>query len=354
VSIQPLLDDRSVYLLREGLGYLYSYTLEQHRQYLPSKYSRTYKPFALYEKNHTDTIAKSFIKNEGVYFPQDNFDTYVSLLGGSISDISFVLENFQDKRLVLNETENSLYGVLLSIRDYPEETIGCYKKIVSYYLQAKSSKEACFYYKKIKTAFYESLGSGRLSRSCGVLLFLLHTGTHTTPLYGIEAEEYYQKKVSTLCKWHYVLSSPKVSLYHTDDYTSIPLPTVGKNFIVANAPEYTVGESAGWSSEQVRSFCRYYRHLDATTDSYLLVSSNTSPMFRSNFCSKNNWHTYKVVSDMKYPALLYNEQHHKNNMDRCFCSNYQLSLPVSNLTPKNSFHTKELLDLYQDYCSGLI
>lgn len=354
MSITPLLDDRSVYLLQEGLGFLHSYTLDEHRKYLPNKYSRTYKPFALYEKNHTDPVAKSFIKNEGVYLPPGEFDTYISLLGGSISDIAFVLENLPDKRLILNETDNSLYGILLSLRDHPEKTISIYKQLVALAIQANTTKEACYYYKKIKNLFYNTLGTYQLYGSCAFLLFLLHIGTNTTPLYGREAEEYYRQKVETLWQWHSVLSSSRISLYHTNDYRSIPLPTEGRNFIVANTPEYGVGDVAAWSAIQTRDFCKYYTSINNTTDAYLLISTNTSPMMRSHFTKPLGWHSYKLVTNELYPVLYYDEKNHKNNIDRVFCCNYPLSLSTNTLTPKDSIYTNELLELYSDYCRGLI
>ena len=354
MSIQPLIDDKSVCLLQEGLGFLYSYTLEEHKKYLPNKYSRSYKPFALYDENPSDPIAKTFIKTGGVYFPQDDFDTYISLLGGSIADISFVLDNFQDKRLILNETENSLYGVLLSLRDNPEETIDVYKKLVGYYCKASTSKEASISYKKIKECLYESLGCNRLYENCGFLLFLLHTGCYGSSLIGIKAKEFYCKKVDTLWEWHKVLSSSKVSLYHTDDYRSIPLPSDSRNFIVANTPEYVVGCVSSWSPEKVKHFCKYFSDINDNTDSFLLASSNISPMFRSHFTSNKGWNTYKVVTNTKYSPLFYDEKNHRKNMDRCFCSNYKLNLPVTELTPANNTHTKEFISLYEDYCSGLV
>ena len=91
VKILPLLDDRSYYLVKEGLGFLYSKTLEEHRKYLPTRYENAYKPFALYDMNPTDPVAKSFIRDSGLYFPKDEFSTYVSLFGGNLMDIAFVL-----------------------------------------------------------------------------------------------------------------------------------------------------------------------------------------------------------------------------------------------------------------------
>ena len=354
MTIAPLLDDRSVFLLQEGLGFLHSYTLDEHRKYLPNKYSRTYKPFALYEKNHTDPVAMTFIKNEGIYLPRGNFDTYISLLGGSISDIAFVLENLPDKRLILNETDNSLYGILLSIRDYHQELISIYKSLVGLATQANSMKEACYYYKRIKKAFYENLGTCTLYQSCATLLFLLHMGTNTTPLYGREAQEFYNYKLEALWQWHSVLSSSRISLYHTKDYRSIPLPLEGKNFIIANTPEYAVGDFSAWSALQARDFCKYFTNINNTSDSYLVVSSNTSPMMRSHFTKLLGWHSYRLVTNEVYPVLYYDEKNHKMNIDRVFCCNYPLSISTNTLTPKDSIFTNELLDLYDNYCRSLI
>jgi len=352
--MQPLINDRSVYLLQEGLGFLCSYTLEQHRNYFPSKYRRTYKPFALYDENQYNPVANSFIKNGGVYFPKDEFDTYVSLLGGSISDVSFVLENFNNKRLILNETENSLYGVLLSLRDFPEETISLYRNIVRKGLKVSTSKDASIYYHKVKTSLYENLGTGKLHEIASLLLYLLHVGSIDSGLSGLDVSDYFNHRILSLVKWHNVLSSDRVSLYHTNDYQSIPLPTTGRNLIVANTPEYSVGDSSCWSASQVREFCSFFVELGLSTDSFLLASSNTSPMYRSHFTKTRGWSTYNVVTDETYPVLYYTDSYHKNNINRCLCTNYQLKLPVSNLTPFDSNHTNELINLYQIYCSSLL
>ena len=100
--------------------------------------------------------------------------------------------------------------------------------------------------------------------------------------------------------------------------------------------------------------CLYFSDINDNTDSFLLASSNISPMFRSHFTSNKGWNTYKVVTNTKYSPLFYDEKNHRKNMDRCFCSNYKLNLPVSELTPANNTHTKEFISLYEDYCSGLV
>ena len=308
----------------------------------------------MYDKNPNDPIVTRFIKKEGVFFPDENFDSYISLLGGSVADISFVMGVFPDKTLILNETESSLYGVLLSLRDYSNQTIELYRDIVRLSLRVNSEKEACRFYNKVKRAFYGNIGKDRLYKNAALLLFLLHTGESDSILYGNEAKDFYLNKIETLSQWHKVLCLPNVFLFHTNDYSSLPIPSDGRNFIVANTPEYLPQDLCGWSHKQVTEFCKYFVGLSDSTNSFLLASSNTSPVFRNRFRKNAGWFYYNLESNETYSSLYYDPKHHKNNMSRCFVSNYPLKLPVSSLTQENECHTKELLDLYSDYCKGLI
>lgn len=358
VSISPLVEERSAHLLREGLGFLYSKSLKEHKEYLPHKFRASYKPFALYEEYPTNPVAKEFIKRGGVYFPEEHWDTYVSLLGGNLVDIAFVLENFRHKKLVLNfPYDTELYSILLSLRDYPEETISVYEKLVSSSSFVKDNRTANRHYRQVKEDYYQKLGNRPVFMNSAILLYILHTGGFFSNFTSTEGIGFYQKHIRTLWEWHKVLASPFVSLYSTQEYTSIPLPKEGRNFIVSNTPEsYTktcVKVLGGWNQKDTRFFANYYNELASSTDNFLLLSGNTNPCFRSQFNLKTGWNTYRVKDNHPLP-LYYQEERHRNNTDMCFISNYQLRLNNTELKQVGTLYTEQYLHLYQEYLKGLL
>ena len=356
VAISPLIEERSYYLLKAGMGFLYSNTLKEDREFMPRKYVSSYKPFSLYEESPSNPVAKEFIKKGGVYFPEEDWDTYISLVGSSLLDISFVLENFPNKKLVLNHPyDRELYNILTSIRDYPENFIEVYEKLVSSLHSITNNREANCHYKNIKQYYYECLGHKPVFVSSAILLFLLHTGGFYTPFFGVEGISFYKNRIETLWQWHKVLSSPLVSLYSTTDYSSLQLPTKGRNFIVSNCPEcYTATRHTGWNQPQTKVFTQYYTSLKEQTDSFLLATANTNPNWRSQFDKKKGWSFYKVIDNTPISPLYYEVKKHKNNTNRCVVSNFPLQLSTPELTPHNQRYTTEYLNLYKEYCSSLI
>ncbi len=346
VAITPLLEERTFYLVREGIGYLYGTTLKEHKEYLPRKYVGSYKPFSLYEESPSNPVAKEFIKKGGVYFPEEEWDSYVSLTGSSLLDISFVLENFPNKKLVLNfPYDIEFYQILTSIRDYPEEFINTYQYLINPTRYTSNNRANNQYYKRVKEFYYEGLGDRPVCVNSSILLFLLHTGSSSTPTNIID----------TLWQWHKVLTSPLVSLYSTIDYTSIPLPKEGRNFIVANCPESYIGnKDRGWNPATTKIFTSYFNHLRENTNSFLLATANTNPKFRSQFDKKKGWSSYKVISNTPLSSLFYEEKKHRNNTDMCVVSNFPLQLPNTELTPCGRKYTTEYLELYSKYCSSLL
>ena len=211
----------------------------------------------------------------------------------------------------------------------------------------------------MKQNYQKNWGDRPSCMNSGFLLFLLHTGGFYSNFHGKEGISFYHRRMRTLWNWHKLLSSSQVSLFHTTDYTSIPIPTQGRSLVVSNTPDYEQTRHSGrtWRPSSCRSFTDYYNHLTSNTEHFLLCSANSNPTFRSQFQPKNGWNTYKVL-DTKTRSPLEPSYNYRNrnlsNTDRCLVSNYELNLPTQTLVPKNTLHTEEFLVMYHNYLSNLL
>lgn len=380
----PLVSDKGYHHLKEGLligsG---SCQLEKDLNHIPIRHSRAYNPFRLMEKKgRVNYVWSDFLKNGDIYFPRNNWDTYVSLFGGNIGDIAFVLQNFNNKKIVLNETSPLMYLIYISLRDNPEATIHFYEKIVStlYLCDGENKVEnQARHYNHLKTSFVQGYGQRPAYQEAAILLFLLHTSasndqqtsrndlsSHYSDFMGEKGASYYQSKVRLLWSWHKVLSSPAVKLTHCLDYREVEIPD-GRAFIVADTPLFDDSAKPGlctWSQKSYANFIQYFKYLGVEGHS-VMMKTNSNPTARHNFRRKATiqeaeFFFYELDSSSQEPPSLITDQMMRN-LNHCVVTNYQLQ----GLKPEHEYSSvqlelgtrlivKELASSFKSYSKGLI
>lgn len=380
--IDDLIESRQYWMLKEGIGFFFTKTLQEDVTYIPTDYKRQYKVFTGYAGGKSNLIWNKFIKDGNIFYPpQDDWDTYVSLFGGGLGDVALVHEHFPTKKLIINEYNKEMYDIYKSLRDYPSEVINYYRKLISTMPSPGSQRsKLTTWYKNLKLNYRDYYGNRRDWENSAILLFLLHTsfsylwGNRGNGLFNgsygkIRSREFFNDRVEIFKKWNKLLN--KATLWNRD-YSEVPLPST-RSFIYSDVPYYdTMGYGLDWKGTETSKFTKFYNDLNKKYGMkckdgvckgkyYLAASNNHNPVFKRDFKKTLGWnytqvdHLHSLGTNTRFDDEGNNT--HKETKE-VLVTNYEMGrkgVTESLLYPHNkNSYVNSYVKTYNDYISRLI
>ena len=283
MAIRNLISDNQYAVLTEGLGFWINRTLKEditHKSYCQNQYTVLDR---ISDRRKT-FLDDQFLKDSGVFFPeQDDWKYFVSMFGG-LSDVALVKSLYPTKELVINETNSDCFDILRSLRDYPELFLEVYTKALSLIPKATDSvQKISDFYRVIKKNFAEHYGSRTAAENSALLLFLLHYSDNTSGIQSRPVSEvnvpyrgrkYWSEQLDTIHQWIGILK--EAHLWNTQ-YDQFPIPKA-KSFIYAKCPMYFTNkliheDMTRWNSHQYNSFRSFIEDVNRSSNHYICASS---------------------------------------------------------------------------------